>query len=67
MLRPFLTDDTMWRLVCAARLAELDPVHPDLKQHAETADRLQRDPHFGRQPAIQAAESYLATVAQRAA
>lgn len=67
MLCPFLTDDTMWRLVCAARLAELDPRQPDLKLHAETAGRLQSDPHLGRLPAIEAAESFLATVEQRAA
>lgn len=67
MPRPFLTDDIMWRLVCAARLAELDPRGSDPKHHADVASRLQTDPHLGCRPAIEAAESYMATAMQRAA
>jgi hypothetical protein len=63
----YLTDDDMWRLVCAARLAELDPAEPDPKGHAPTAQRLRADPHFGSLPADQAAEASFATVGQRAA
>lgn len=67
MPSPFLSDDTMWHLVCAARLAEIDPQGCDPKAHAALAQRLQADPHFARMLAVQAAEAFIATADRRAA
>lgn len=54
----FLTDDIVWRLVCARQLDELDPANADSKDHDELAGRIQADPRLGLMSATEAAKAF---------
>lgn len=54
----FLSDDTVWRLVCARQLDELDPANADTKEHDELASRIQADPRLGLMSATEAAKAF---------
>lgn len=63
----FLTDDTVWRLVCARQLDELDPTNADSKEHEDLAGRIQADPQLGLMSATEAAKAFHAANRQPAA
>lgn len=57
----FLSDDIVWRLVCARQLDGLDPDNANTEEHDELASRVQADARLGLMSATEAAKAFFAT------